>query len=266
MKTISTFATLIGLATTAWADGPGILSDKGGQTEPSAEYLRDDVQYFPTGPEFTLAEAEDEVSVPGENGFVDVGLGIESRFGLVFQFTLVDRPRNIHIVGLAIPVTVLARPTATGLAGFTHWFFERVKERQAAEEDEDAPKSASIRPDESNSGQTLPSAYYLVEDVQYFPTGPEFRLEADANGDDPWYEKFLMSEKAREIERNLGIVEPRPRGFADVAPASAAIVAVSIANPSAAGFAVAWQSWELVTEQFTPNACGPFQADPDALE
>ena len=25
-------------------------------------------------------------------------------------------------------------------------------------------------------GQTLPSAYYLNDDVQYFPQGPEFRL------------------------------------------------------------------------------------------
>jgi hypothetical protein len=25
-------------------------------------------------------------------------------------------------------------------------------------------------------GQTLPSAYYLRDDVQYFPPGPEFRL------------------------------------------------------------------------------------------
>ncbi|MEX0700857.1 MAG: hypothetical protein WD069_02065 [Planctomycetales bacterium] len=25
-------------------------------------------------------------------------------------------------------------------------------------------------------GQTLPSAYYLEDDVQYFPAGPEFKL------------------------------------------------------------------------------------------
>ncbi|NOX56628.1 MAG: hypothetical protein GXP27_19725, partial [Planctomycetes bacterium] len=28
----------------------------------------------------------------------------------------------------------------------------------------------------SIGGQTLPSAYYLEDDVQYFPTGPEFLL------------------------------------------------------------------------------------------
>ncbi len=26
------------------------------------------------------------------------------------------------------------------------------------------------------AGQTLPSAYYLTDDVQYFPAGPEFKL------------------------------------------------------------------------------------------
>ena len=29
-------------------------------------------------------------------------------------------------------------------------------------------------------GQTLPSAYYLRDDVQYFPPGPEFRLSREA--------------------------------------------------------------------------------------
>jgi hypothetical protein len=28
----------------------------------------------------------------------------------------------------------------------------------------------------SIGGQTLPSAYYLRDDVQYFPAGPEFKL------------------------------------------------------------------------------------------
>jgi hypothetical protein len=30
------------------------------------------------------------------------------------------------------------------------------------------------------AGQTLPSAYYLSDDVQYFPAGPEFKLSAEA--------------------------------------------------------------------------------------
>ena len=30
------------------------------------------------------------------------------------------------------------------------------------------------------SGQTLPSAYYLQDDIQYFPAGPEFKLSKEA--------------------------------------------------------------------------------------
>ncbi|MGC4002678.1 MAG: hypothetical protein QM811_05890 [Pirellulales bacterium] len=29
-------------------------------------------------------------------------------------------------------------------------------------------------------GQTLPSPYYLQDDVQYFPTGPKFKLSREA--------------------------------------------------------------------------------------
>lgn len=29
-------------------------------------------------------------------------------------------------------------------------------------------------------GQTLPSPYYLTDDVQYFPRGPEFKLQREA--------------------------------------------------------------------------------------
>ena len=29
-------------------------------------------------------------------------------------------------------------------------------------------------------GQTLPSAYYMKDDVQYFPAGPEFKLAREA--------------------------------------------------------------------------------------
>jgi hypothetical protein len=29
-------------------------------------------------------------------------------------------------------------------------------------------------------GQTLPSAYYIQDDVQYFPPGPEFKLSREA--------------------------------------------------------------------------------------
>jgi hypothetical protein len=33
----------------------------------------------------------------------------------------------------------------------------------------------------SVSGQTLPSPYYIYDDVQYFPPGPEFKLTEEAN-------------------------------------------------------------------------------------
>ena len=32
----------------------------------------------------------------------------------------------------------------------------------------------------SLNGQTLPSPYYLQDDVQYFPSGPEFELPREA--------------------------------------------------------------------------------------
>ena len=32
----------------------------------------------------------------------------------------------------------------------------------------------------SLNGQTLPSPYYLQDDVQYFPSGPEFKLPREA--------------------------------------------------------------------------------------
>ena len=32
----------------------------------------------------------------------------------------------------------------------------------------------------SVGGQTLPSAYFLQDDIQYFPKGPEFKLSREA--------------------------------------------------------------------------------------
>lgn len=32
----------------------------------------------------------------------------------------------------------------------------------------------------SFNGQTLPSPYYLQDDIQYFPSGPEFKLPREA--------------------------------------------------------------------------------------
>ncbi len=33
----------------------------------------------------------------------------------------------------------------------------------------------------STNGQTLPSPYYIYDDVQYFPPGPKFKLAEEAN-------------------------------------------------------------------------------------
>jgi hypothetical protein len=30
------------------------------------------------------------------------------------------------------------------------------------------------------NGQTLPSGYYIQDDIQYFPPGPEFKLSREA--------------------------------------------------------------------------------------
>lgn len=32
----------------------------------------------------------------------------------------------------------------------------------------------------TESGQTLPSGYYMQDDIQYFPPGPEFKLSREA--------------------------------------------------------------------------------------
>ena len=46
------------------------------------------------------------------------------------------------------------------------------------------------------AGQTLPSAYYLSDDVQYYAPGPEFKLAREA--------------AALEEQRALQISEPQP--------------------------------------------------------
>lgn len=43
-------------------------------------------------------------------------------------------------------------------------------------------------------GQTLPSPYYMSDDVQYFPAGPEFKLSREA-----------AALKAARAEEELGI-------------------------------------------------------------
>src|SRR4051812_16621856 len=47
-------------------------------------------------------------------------------------------------------------------------------------------------------GQTLPSAFYLQDDVQYFPAGPEFRLSRQVQA----IEQYNL--------RRQGLAEPEP--------------------------------------------------------
>jgi hypothetical protein len=45
-------------------------------------------------------------------------------------------------------------------------------------------------------GQTLPSAYYLQDDIQYFPAGPEFKLAKEAAAQKA-YKKELAANDGR---------------------------------------------------------------------
>ena len=49
-------AALLGLGVLVAAGLTGCQADIGGQTLPSPYYMSDDVQYFPPGPEFKLAQ------------------------------------------------------------------------------------------------------------------------------------------------------------------------------------------------------------------
>lgn len=51
-------------------------------------------------------------------------------------------------------------------------------------------------------GQTLPSAYYLRDDVQYFPAGPEFRLSNEVRA----LEEYKLQRQAAQA----GLAAPAP--------------------------------------------------------
>ncbi|MFN0054757.1 MAG: hypothetical protein ACKV0T_21505 [Planctomycetales bacterium] len=46
--------------------------------------------------------------------------------------------------------------------------------------------SASVGCQSTIGGQTLPSAYYLTDDLQYFPAGPEFKLSQQVQAMDEY--------------------------------------------------------------------------------
>ncbi|MFM7107590.1 MAG: hypothetical protein ACKOZU_03160 [Planctomycetaceae bacterium] len=45
-------------------------------------------------------------------------------------------------------------------------------------------------------GQTLPSAYYLKDDIQYFPAGPEFKLSREAAAQKAYQKELAADESA----------------------------------------------------------------------
>lgn len=74
-------------------------------------------------------------------------------------------------------------------------------------------------------GQTLPSPYYLQDDVQYFPAGPEFKLSREA----------AAMEAAKEAEASRRPGRSRSgRRLAPAAPPEALNVAPPAAAPSPA--------------------------------
>jgi hypothetical protein len=46
------------------------------------------------------------------------------------------------------------------------------------------------------AGQTLPSGYYLDDDVQYFPAGPEFKLSREAAAMKAYEEEQAVQQRA----------------------------------------------------------------------
>jgi len=66
-------------------------------------------------------------------------------------------------------------------------------------------------------GQTLPSAYYLRDDVQFFPTGPKFKLTNELRA----HEQYQLDQEA--IRDGLGAEgAPAPGAPAPGAPGPAA--------------------------------------------
>lgn len=61
-------------------------------------------------------------------------------------------------------------------------------------------------------GQTLPSAYYLQDDVQYFPKGPEFRLSRQVEALEAYKlrQQGLSEEAVAPVPGDAAAPEPGP--------------------------------------------------------
>jgi len=62
-------------------------------------------------------------------------------------------------------------------------------------------------------GQTLPSAYYMSDDVQYFPAGPEFILTNEAAAMDARREAAAESAEDLPVPPPPGAALPPRPGF-----------------------------------------------------
>ena len=71
--------------------------------------------------------------------------------------------------------------------------------------------SSSVGCQTTIGGQTLPSAYYLKDDLQYFPPGPEFKLTRQVQA----MEEYKLRQQGGATSDDAG---PAP-GPAPVAPA-----------------------------------------------
>lgn len=56
--------------------------------------------------------------------------------------------------------------------------------------------SASVGCQTTVGGQTLPSAYYLRDDLSYFPAGPEFKLSKQVQA----MEEYKLRQQGVEVE------------------------------------------------------------------
>jgi hypothetical protein len=50
-------------------------------------------------------------------------------------------------------------------------------------------------------GQTLPSAYYLQDDIQYFPAGPEFKLSKEAAAQKAYRKEMAQGDTRDGVRR-----------------------------------------------------------------
>ena len=68
-------------------------------------------------------------------------------------------------------------------------------------------------------GQTLPSPYYLQDDVQYFPTGPEFKLSREAAAMENLQRGNVIPSSPPVMPAPMGPVVPVPAPGAEAVPA-----------------------------------------------